>query len=478
MSVKVSWLKGIFPALVTPFSKDEEVDEEALRNLVRYVLNDVDGLVPCGTTGEFPYLLPEEQRRVIEIVVEETGSRKPVIAGTSAPATHQVITLAKNAKDAGANACLVATPYFLHPSPKGIYQHFYEIAKAVDIPLVMYNIPQTVDAYLPPEVIEDLSEIPNIVGLKDSSGNIAYTLEVMERVEGRIDILVGNDEVVLPALVAGCSGAILMSANIFPDIWQKVYESILTGDLEVARSLQKNVQKLARIFGRYGAGLAIKSALNMMGINVGKARRPLKIGGSLPHEVRAEIELELEKLGKIKSPETPLLFSQDELEDRFSDIGLPQDTIRKESFRVGSGIYGDNLERVQVDIVIGSKDSQLGFIYAEQFTHPRHGYEALTAILEPNLMIRPSTLIIPVVQLKNLRQANMVYGPAQAAVAKAIADALASGTIPPEAMEEELMLAKLTIHPKALNHHALYKNVYQATSQAISQVFVIERSVS
>jgi len=478
MLTKLSWLKGIFPALVTPFDGDEKVDEQALHNLVRYLLDDVDGLVSCGTTGEFPYLSPEEQRKVTEIVVEEAGGKKPVIAGTTAPATHQVINLAKNARDAGADACLVATPYFLHPSSKGIYQHFYEIAKAIDIPVIMYNIPQAVGAYLPPEVIQDLSEIPNIVGLKDSSGNLTYTLEVIERVEGRIDVLVGNDEVVLPALVGGCSGAILMSANVFPDIWQKVYKGVLEGNLETARSYQMNVQKLSRIFGRYGAGLAVKSALNMIGVKVGKARRPLKIGGSLSHEVMAEIQLELEKLGKIKSPDVTFLFPEGDVEHRFSDIGLSAELIRKESFRTGSGTYGESLEKVHVDILTGSKDSYLGFIYAEQFTHPRHGHEALTAILEPNFMVRPSTLIVPTVRLKNLRQANMFYGPGQAAVAKAIADAITSGTIPSKAMDEEVMVAKLTVHPKALNRHALYKNVYQAMSQAISQAFWCNKEVN
>ncbi|MCD6082530.1 4-hydroxy-tetrahydrodipicolinate synthase [Candidatus Aerophobetes bacterium] len=471
MSAKLPWLKGVFPALVTPFGEEEEVDEKALRSLVRHVLDDVDGLVPCGTTGEFPYLSMEEQRKIIEIVVEEAQDKKPVIAGTCASATHQAINLAKQAQKVGASACLVVTPYFLHPSPKGIYQHFYEVAKAVDIPVIMYNIPQTVDAYLPPEVIEDLSEIPNIVGLKDSSGNLAYILEIIERVEGRIDVLVGNDEVVVPALVAGCSGAILMSANVFPDIWQKAYKAVLAGNLEVARSYQMNVQKLTRIFGRYGAGLAVKSALNMMGIKVGKARRPLKIGGTLLHEVKAEIQLELEKLGKIKSPNIKFSFPEDRIEQRFSDIGLYLNTLPKKSFKLGSGMYGDGLEKVGIDIVAGPKKSPLGFIYAEQFTHPRHGYEALTAILEPNLAVKPSTLIIPTVPLKNLRQANMIYGPSQAAIGKAIADKVSSGIIPTNATEEEVILAKLTVHPKALNHHVLYKNVYQAMSQAITRAY-------
>ena len=186
MPVKVPWLKGVFPALVTPFAKDEEFDEKAYRNLIRHVLPHVDGLVPCGTTGEFPYLTVEEQKRIVGVAVEEART-KPVIAGTGAAGTRQAIELARNAKDAGASACLIVTPYFLHPSDKGVYQHFYEIARAVDIPIILYNIPQVVDRYLPRTVIEDLSDILNIVGLKDSSGNLTYTMEVLEMTQGRIE---------------------------------------------------------------------------------------------------------------------------------------------------------------------------------------------------------------------------------------------------------------------------------------------------
>ena len=471
MPVKLNWLKGVFPPLVTPFNKEEELDEKALRILVNYVINNVDGLVPCGTTGEFPYLSTEEQKRVVEIVVEEVRGKKPVIAGTCAPGTYQVINLVENAKEVGADACLVVTPYFLHPSPKGIYQHFYEVAKAIDIPIIMYNIPQTVGAYLPREVVEDLADIPNIVGLKDSSGNLTYTMEIIEMVQGRIDVLVGHDEVVLPALAGGCSGMILASAQVFPEIWQKIYAAVQENDLKTARFYQMKVQKLARIFSRFGGGLAVKAALNMMGIKVGKSRRPLKIGGSLIHETRAEIQLELEKLGKIKSSNVEFSISKDRLEHRFSDIGLPSEVIKAESLRLGSGTFGDGLERAQIDLIRGPKKNSLGFAYALQFTHPRHGHEALTAILEPNLAVRPSTLIVPTIKLKNLRQANMVYGPVQAAIAKAIADKLASGIIPTKAMDEEAILVKTTVHPGVLDRRILYKNVYQSMQKAIKQSF-------
>jgi 4-hydroxy-tetrahydrodipicolinate synthase len=471
MPAKLEWLKGIFPPLVTAFHRDESIDEEGIRRLVRYVKDKVNGFVTSGTTGEFPYMTVQENRRVLEIVVDEIRGKKPVIAGASAPATRQVIEMALNAKQAGASAVLVTTPYFLHPSPKGCYQHFYELTEAVDIPVVMYNIPQTVGAYLPVDVIEDLSEIPNIVGLKDTSGNLAYTLQVLEKVEGRIDVLVGNDEVAVPSLLSGCSGAILMSANVFPELWQKAYRAAVQGKVEEAMAVQRSVQKVVRIFGSNGAGLAIKAALKMAGIDVGTARRPLRIGGSLLQEVAAEIQLELEKLGKVKPPSAEFAYPSGDPASRFSEVGITPQTVKEGSLRIGSATAGTGVEKVQVDLVTGSKESEIGSVYAEQCTHPRHGYEALTAILEPNLMIRPSTLIIPTVPLKNLRQANMVYGPGQAAVGKAILDGIISGKLPEDSMERDVMLVNLTVHPRALNHHRLYRNVWDAMTKAIGTAY-------
>ncbi len=487
MPVKVPWLKGVFPALVTPFAKDEEFDEKAYRTLIRHVLPHVDGLVPCGTTGEFPYLSVEEQKRIVGVAVEEAGDgsagtsaspvepltgAKPVIAGTGAAGTRQAIELARNAKEVGASACLVVTPYFLHPSDKGVYQHFYEIAKAVDIPILMYNIPQTVDRYLPRTVIEDLSDIPSIVGLKDSSGNLTYTMEVLEMIQGRIDVFVGHDEVVLPALAGGCTGMILASAQVFPEVWQQVFRAVQGGDLVRARELQHNVQKLARIFCRHGGGVAVKAALNMMGIQVGGPRRPLKrTGGALIHETRAEIQMELEKLGKIQFSTPKLQFPTGPMEGRFSDLELSPETIRQAGLRLGSGAAGEKPEWVQLDLIAGPKDSPLGEAYAYQLTYPLPRREALTTILEPNLTVRPPALILPTLEQKNLRQANMIYGPTQSAVAKAIVDNLEKGVIPVSAMDDEVMIVLATVDPKALDRHALHHNVYKAMDAAIGGAF-------
>jgi 4-hydroxy-tetrahydrodipicolinate synthase len=463
---------GVNPALVTPFAKDQSVDEAAFRALIRHVIDDVDGLVPCGTTGEFNYLTPAENRRLVQIAAEEAGG-KPVIAGTGAPGTRQAIELARNAQEVGATACLIVCPYFLHPSDKGIYQHYYEIAKALpEMPIVLYNIPQVIDAYLPRRVVEDLADIPNIVGIKDSSGNLTYTMEILEYAGDRINVLVGHDEVVLNALAGGVHGMILASAQVYPEVWQEILAAVQYGDLEYARALQRQVQKLSRIFCRYGGGVAVKQALKMMGIDAGRPRSPLKsVGGALIHEDRAEIQLELEKLGKIQPKSSEFQIPSGPLAGRFEGVGLDAATIRGSGMLLGTGSAGEGTEWCQIDLLCGAKAGPLGEAWAYQLTYPRHGYEALTTILEPNLTVRPSTLIVPANELKDLRQANMIYGPVQNAVAKAIVDKLAEGVIPQAAMGDDVMFVQAAIHPQALDRRVLRHNAYAATCVAIDNAF-------
>jgi 4-hydroxy-tetrahydrodipicolinate synthase len=463
---------GVNPALVTPFAKDESVDEAAFRRLIRHVIGHVDGLVPCGTTGEFNYLTPEESKRLVQITVEEAQG-KPVIAGTGAAGTKLAIQLGRDAQEAGATACLVVTPFFLHPSDKGIYQHFYEIATALPaMPIILYNIPQVVDAYLPRRVVEDLADIPNVVGLKDSSGNLTYTMEILEYAGDRIDVLVGHDEVVLNALAGGASGMILASAQVYPETWQAILHAVREGDLETARELQRRVQKLSRIFCRYGGGVAVKQALRMMGLDAGRPRSPLKgAGGALIHEDRAEIQLELERLGKIKAPDAEYLVPDGPLADRFVSVGVDAKAIQAHTMRTGAGSAGEGVEAVQIDLLCGTKDSPLGEAWAYQLTYPRHGFEALTTILEPNLTVRPSTLIVPANELKDLRQANMIYGPVQNAVARAIVDKLAAWVIPETTMHTHIMIVQAAVHPQALDRRLLHLSAYAATCAAIDAAF-------
>ena len=464
-------LQGVYPALVTPFTKDDKVDEPAYRRLIQAVLKDVDGVVVAGTTGEFVYLSFEERKRLYEVAVDEVGGKKSVIAGTGDCSTKHSIELARHAADAGADACLVVCPYFIGTDDKGIHEHFYRVQQESDIPVILYNIPQTAGRYISRRVVEDLARLDNIVGLKDSSGDLTYTLELLEKVEGRIDIVIGHDEVVLPALAAGCSGMILASAQVFPEVWQQLFMAVKKGDLEKAQALQMKVQKLARIFCRMGGPVPVKAALGMMGLDMGKTRMPLKIGGALIQEDREEIRLELEKIGKIKPKAVEFEQVELPLEKRFEDVGVSGDAIRKEGLRTATAESGADAERVKIDLVAGSKKSTLAKAFATQLTSPRHGYEALTIILEPNLTVRPASLVVPTVRLKNLRQANMIYGPSQSAIAKAIADNLEDRVIPEKAMNDSLMIFKVFMHPDALDRQQLYENNYAAANEAIKAVF-------
>ncbi len=472
MPIKVPWLKGVFPALITPFDKQsEEVDEQAYRRLIRDVLPDVDGIVTSGTTGEFPYLTREEQRRLLEIGVEEADG-KPVIAGCGASSTQEALTLARDAEEGGASAALVVTPYFLHPSDKGVYQHFYDIATGVDLPIILYNIPQVMDAVLPRTVVEDLADMPNIIGIKDSSGNLPYTMEILEYAGDRIDVLVGYDEVVVPALAAGVSGFILASAQVYPEVWQEVIRLVEAGQVAEARARQREVQKLSRIFCRHGGGVAVKAALRMMGLDMGPPRRPLKsVGGALIHETRAEIELELERIGKIPAAEVAFEYPDGPLMERFADLWITPQMIQEHQLRVGSGAAGEGLNRVQIDVIAGDKGTCLGDAYALQLTYPQQWRQALTTIVEPGLTVRPSALLLPTLPQKNLRQANMIYGPAQNALGYAIVEALESGLIPMEMVDSSVMVALTTIHPRALDRHAVSKSVRAAASAALEQAF-------
>jgi len=470
-------LEGVFPALVTPFKNETEVNEEALRRLVNFVIDEgVTGVVPVGTTGEFVYMSEEERKRALEIVVDEVNGRVPVIAGTGASSTMEAIELSRHAKDVGADAALVVTPYYLLPADKGIYQHFYEVAKAVDLPIILYNIPQCTGGFLSREVVEDLAQIGNVVGLKDSSGHLPYTLELLNFVGDKIDIVCGHDEVVLPALAAGTKGAILASANVIPDVWVELYKAVQRRDIGSARKLQMSAQKLARIFCRYGGAVAVKAALKMMGIDVGKVRRPLVSGGVLSWEVREEIQMELEKLGKIKpKPVKVKIEPTKPLKNRFQDLGIAAKDIEQSKSLVSEASVGEGRERSQVFLLAGPKQGAVGYAWARALANPEPGHEALTAILEPNLSAKPITLIVPAVKIESLRQASIVYGPVQSAVGKAVSDAVEGNVIPKETLEDYAVIVKAVINPEALNRQALFRNTYDAVKLALKNSFRTRR---
>jgi 4-hydroxy-tetrahydrodipicolinate synthase len=460
--------EGILPALVTPFTDDgKAVDEERLRTLVEHCIElGVHGIVPCGTTGEFVNLTTDEKKRVIKIVVDEVNGQVPVVAGTGASGTDQAVEMTRYAKDVGATAALIVTPYYLKPADRGIYEHYYTIANEVDLPIILYNIPQCTGLPLPWQMVEDLAQIPNIVGVKDSSGQLSFILAVLEKVRDKINVLCGHDEVVLAGLAAGCSGAILASANVIPDIWVQMYNHIKKGELQQARELQYKVQKIARIIAGSGA-VGTKEALKMMKIKVGPVRKPLSVGGELTYESKEELRLDLEKIGKIQPKPVTFEITEKPVEERFMTLDVTPEVVKDFKLRVGEALAGQGAEVAHIDLLIGNKDGPLSEAFAKAKAKPTPGHEPLLAILEPNLSVKPVTLIVPTVTITGMRQASMVYGPAQTAVAKAVVDSVADGTIPREAVEELIIIANVFVHPTAVDRQRVYINNYKAMRHAI-----------
>ncbi|MGA2768004.1 MAG: 4-hydroxy-tetrahydrodipicolinate synthase [Candidatus Bathyarchaeia archaeon] len=460
--------EGIMPALVTPFTDDgKTIDEERLRSLVNHCIElGVHGVVPCGTTGEFVNLTNEEKKGVIKIVVDEVNGRVPVIAGTGASGTDQAVEMTKYAKDVGATAALIVTPFYLKPADRGIYEHYYTIANEVDLPIILYNIPQCTGLPLPWQMVEDLAQIPNIVALKDSSGQLSFILAVLEKVRDKINVLCGHDEVVVAGLSAGCSGAILASANVIPDIWIQIYNHVKKGELQQARELQYKVQKIARIIAGSGA-VGTKEALKMMKIKVGPVRKPLSVGGELTYESKEELRLDLEKIGKVQPKPISFELTEKPLEERFVTVDITPETVKNFKLRVGEALAGQDAEVAHVDLLIGTKDGPVAEAFTKAKATPTPGHEPLLAILEPNLAVKPVTLIVPTVTIRGMREASMVYGPAQTAVAKAVIDSVADGTIPKEAVEELIIIANVFVHPAAVDRQRVYINNYKAVRHAV-----------
>jgi len=459
---------GILPALVTPFTEDgRHVDEQQLRKLVNHCIElGVSGVVPCGTTGEFVNMTIEERKRVIDIVIEEANHKVKVVAGTGASGTNQALEMTRHAKDAGADAALIVTPYYLKPTDRGVYEHYDTIAAKAEIPIILYNIPQCTGLQLTWQMVEDLAQIPNIVGIKDSSGQLNYMLAILEKVRDKINVLCGHDEVVTAALAAGATGAILASANFIPDIWVKIYSHIQKGELAQARELQYKVQKIARITAKSGA-VGTKEALNMIGIKVGSVRLPLSVGGELTYEEREELRLDLEKIGKIKPKPVKFEIEKKPITEQFRAVHITPETIKDFKLKVGEALAGGGAEVAHIGLMIGTKNGPLAEAYAKARTTPTPGHEPLEAILEPNLKVKPETLIVPTVTIKSMRQASMVYGPAQTAVAKAVADSLADGTLPKQAADDLIIIANVFVHPSAVDRQRVYINNYKAMRHAV-----------
>jgi 4-hydroxy-tetrahydrodipicolinate synthase len=270
-------LDGILVPNVTPFTRQGELDLEVLRACVRFwAENEVSGLVPCGSNGEAPYLSREERRRVIETVVDEANGKIPVVAGTGSMSTWETIQLTKDAKDAGADAALIVTPFYYKLTTREIIEHYRSILKSVNIPVAVYNVPKFTGFSLEPDVIHQLAkENEQIIAVKDSSGNIETIKEIIKLVGSRLSVLAGAADVALPALSLGAKGAVLAVANVFPALCNRLYEAFTHNSLEEASRLQEQITHANDVLVKRPNQLsAIKEALRTLGLPAGYPRRP------------------------------------------------------------------------------------------------------------------------------------------------------------------------------------------------------------
>ncbi|MEM2926200.1 MAG: 4-hydroxy-tetrahydrodipicolinate synthase [Candidatus Bathyarchaeia archaeon] len=270
-------LEGIIPALVTPFTPNDEVDEAALRKLIRYVLeNGVHGVMTTGGNGEFPHLLREERMKVLEVTVDEVDGRVPVIACTSACSVKEAVLLGKHAEDSGADALILVPPYYFKLPEESILDFYKRIAEQVTLPIVVYNNPAYTGHNIGPALMERLAEIPGVVGLKQSNPDLSQTLEIIRSLGNRISVLTGIDSQLFPVLSIGGRGVFSTAACVIPKQMVEVYEAFRRKEFEKALRLHMRIQVLNRFF-EYEPGYVApcKEALSMIGLPCGAVRAPL-----------------------------------------------------------------------------------------------------------------------------------------------------------------------------------------------------------
>ncbi len=268
---------GVYTALITPFTPGGAVDEDALKRLIEFQLkNAVDGLIPCGTTGESPTLSHDEHDRVIELTVEFVKGQVPVVAGTGSNATAEAIRLTRHARDAGADGVLLVNPYYNKPTQKGLYLHFKAIADAVDIACMLYNIKGRTAVNLETDTLVRLMhECPNITAMKEASGDLEQMKAVIARRTPQFCVLSGDDNMALRLIEAGGHGVVSVASNIVPDRMAAMIHAGLQGDFERARALEAELDPLFRVEFIETNPIPIKTALAMRGMCAEVFRLPL-----------------------------------------------------------------------------------------------------------------------------------------------------------------------------------------------------------
>ncbi len=268
--------KGCGVALVTPFNEKGEINYKVLDELIEFqISNQTDAIISCGTTGEASTLTDEEQISCIKAVVDRVNKRVPVIAGAGSNNTEHAIYLAKKSKEVGADGLLLATPYYNKTTQKGLIQHYKLIAKEVDLPIILYNVPSRTGLNLTPNTAYELSKVSNIVGIKEASGNISQVAEIAALCGKDFSIYSGCDDQIVPLLSLGGKGVISVVANILPKDTADICNKFFDGDIEGALDLQLKMLSLINALFIEVNPIPIKTAMNLIGYNVSECRMPL-----------------------------------------------------------------------------------------------------------------------------------------------------------------------------------------------------------
>lgn len=269
-------LQGVYTALVTPFNLDGTIDEKALRELVDFqVAEGISGLVPVGTTGESPTLTHDEHHRVIELVTEQTAGRVPVIAGTGSNSTEEAIRLTKHAKGAGVDYTLQVAPYYNKPSQEGFYRHFCALADAVDLPVIIYNIPGRTGKNIENSTMLRLAKHPGIIGVKEASGDLSQMMEIIAHTDDDFAVFSGDDNLGLPLIAAGGDGIISVAANIIPAAMEEMVKALLEGRMEDGRALHYRFFSFFKGMFLDTNPIPVKYALSRVGRVIESYRLPL-----------------------------------------------------------------------------------------------------------------------------------------------------------------------------------------------------------
>jgi 4-hydroxy-tetrahydrodipicolinate synthase len=267
---------GIIPAMVTPLTRQDELNEPALRRLTNFLIqNGVHGVFATGSQGEFWAFSAEEKKRAWEIVVEETNGRVPVYAGTAAVTTREAIALTQMAESAGVDAVSVLTPFFINPNPDELYEHYRAIAAATKLPVLLYTNPDRTNVKISAALLGKLAKIDNIVGIKDSSGDLTLTTEYLSVVPEEFSVVMGRDTMIYAGLLHGAKAAIAATANVVPALVVSIYECFKQNDLKASLKAQEALAPLRLAFTWGTFPVVIKEALDLIGLEGGPSRLPV-----------------------------------------------------------------------------------------------------------------------------------------------------------------------------------------------------------